>query len=392
MWSTLLVLSSLFLQSPRLDCPEIEPRTIRVDGIINEWSVLTPLKMGKSDIVSGEDRHNNDKDLSASIRCTYAAGEGFFLLVEVTDSRIIVGNRKPEFNDHVVISAGDPKKKITFIPPDEGKKAVITGLPKNAQGRVVRQEYGYAIELGLPWGTFDLQPDMIQVPLSITIYDVDSAVAGKPETVMALDKAEYPKTTNLEFAAIRGLQQEAFEKLGVSDKDIRLTSIGNYAPGKKQEKLIWVDRYLVVLGGDVGVSFFFMQMAENVQSIVKFEPVDVDGDGLMEFFTELKASDGDNNWKMIAIWGVEPRGFARLFSHMLEFSSGDHFLVNEYKMSRKAKKTTLEFSFVKASGSITKKDWKGDPPDPDILPFILPWTKPQKMSYSFAHRKYVRNK
>ena len=392
MWTAALLLSSFLWQAPRLDCPESETKTIRVDGILNEWNALAILNLNKNDIVSGADKRNNDKDLAVALRSTYAAGEGVFFLIEVTDSRIIVSNKNPDNNDHVVFSVGDPKKKIKFIPPYESRKAVITGLPSGAQARVVKQELGYAIELGLPWGTWDLQPDLIQVPISITVYDADSSVAGKPETVMALDKADFPRHTLFEFAAIRNLQQEVFDKLGVSDVDVKFSNIGNYAAGKKVERALWVGRHLVLLGGDVGITFFFMQLTDDENNIVKCQPMDMDGDGVLDFFTELKIVDGDNQWKMISVWTHQPRGIARIFAHMLEFTMKEHHVINTYKIVEKGKKRNIDMNFVKASSSITQKNWKGNPPDPEIIPFIMPWDKPDKRSYSFSYGKYIRSK
>ena len=392
MLTSLLLVTSLFLQAPRLSCPESEPKTIKLDGIIGEWSGLSTLTLGKADIVSGADKRNNDKDLSVELRSTYVTGEGVYLLVEVTDSRIIVGSRRSSDDDRVVISLGDPKKKVTFIPPGDNRKAVIEGLPKGGAGRVVRQEYGYAIEFGVTWSTWDVTPDLIEVPISVTVYDTDSAAAPKTETVIALDKAEYPKTTTIEFAAIANLQQELFDKLSVSDADVKFKDIGNYAAGKKLERALWVGKYIVLIGGDVGVSFFFVQLGDDEANVLKCEALDVDGDGVKDWFTELKIVDGDNEWKMVAVWAHQPRGIARIFAHMLSFSAKEHFLVNTYKMTEKSKKYSIEFNFEKASPSITQKNWKGTPPDPEINPMILPWDKPAKRSFSFAFGKYTRNK
>ncbi len=392
MLTTLFLVSTLFLQAPRLSCPESETKSIKVDGILSEWSAISTLSLSKSDIVSGAEKRNNDKDLSVDVRSTYIAGEGVYFLIEVSDSRIIVGNKNGNDDDRVVFSVGDPKKKITFTPPNDTRKAVIEGLPKNAMARVVKQEYGYAIELGIPWGTWELQPDMIEVPLSITVYDSDSAAAPKTETIMALDKADFPRTTLFEFAAIANLQQQVFEKLSVSDTDVKFKEIGNYAAGKKLERAMWVGRYIVLLGGDVGISFFFIQLTEDADNILKCQAMDLDGDGVKDFFTELKVPDGDNEWKMVAVWSHQPRGIARIFAHMWEFASKEHFLVNAYKLIEKSKKYTIEISFVKASPSITQKNWKGNPPDAEINPFILPWDKPAKRSFSFAYGKYTRNK
>jgi len=392
MLTTLFLVSTLFLQAPRLTCPESETKSIKVDGILNEWSALSTLTLTKSDIVSGADKRNNDKDLSVDLRSTYVTGEGVYFLVEVTDSRIIVGNKNKNDDDRVVISVGDPKKKVTFTPPNDTRKAVIDGLPKNAMGRVVRQELGYAIEFGIPWGTWELQPDLIEVPLSITVYDSDSAAAPKTETIIALDKMDFPRATTFEFSAIANLQQEVFEKLSVSDADVKFRDIGNYAAGKKLERALWVGKYIVLLGGDVGISFFFIQLSDDADNILKCQALDVDGDGVKDFFTELKIIDGDNEWKLIAVWAHQPRGIARIFAHMWEFAAKEHYLVNTYKLTEKSKKYTIEFNFVKASASITQKNWKGNPPDADINPFILPWDKPAKRSFSFAFGKYTRNK
>ncbi len=390
--ATLLLLSSLFWAAPRLACPLVEPKTIRVDGIINEWGELTPLTLSASDIVSGADKRNNDKDLSVDIRCAYADGEGIYLLVEVTDSRIIVGGKNSDNDDHVVISLGDPSQKLVVIPPDENRKAMASGLPRNAMARAVRQEMGYAIEMGVPWGAWNLSPDLIEVPISVTVYDADSAVAGKPETVVALDKMDYPRTTRFEFASIRALQDQIFDKLGIGEADIKFSKIGNYAAGKKLERAIWAGKHVIIIGGDAGVSFFYMQLAEETENVLKCQDMDIDGDGVMDFFTELKVVDRPNEWKMVAVWSHRPRGIERIFAHMLEFSSGEHFLVNTYRLTEKNKRTTIEFSFVKASPSITQKSWKGTPPDPDMNPFIMPWDKPAKRSFTFAFGKYTRDK
>lgn len=390
--ATFLVFSSLLWSAPRLACPMVEPKTIRIDGIINEWNEVTPLTLSTSDIVLGADKRNNDKDLSVDIRCVYAEGEGVYLLVEVTDSRIIVGGKNQDHNDHVIISLGDPTQKLTVIPPDESRKAMASGLPKNAMARAVRQELGYAIELGIPWGTWNLSPDLIEVPISVTIYDTDSSVVGKPETVIALDKLDYPRTSRFEFASIRALQDQIFDKLGLSEADIKSSKIGNYAAGKKMERAIWAGKYIIVIGGDAGISFFYMQLAEDTENVLKCQEMDVDGDGVMDFFTELKVVDHPNEWKMVAIWSHRPRGIERIFAHMLEFSSGEHFLYNVYKLTEKNKKTVIEFSFVKASASITPKNWKGTPTDPDMQPLIMPWDKPAKRTYTFAFGKYTQIK
>jgi hypothetical protein len=385
---TLLVTASILSSPIKLLCPESLTNTIRVEGILNEWDAISAIDLDKNDAVKGADKIKGKTDLKAAIRCSYIKGEGIYFLIEITDSRIIRNKKRPKKNDdHFVFALNHKRYKLSVYPPYRSYKGVVKGLPKNAKAKVVTTEFGYALELGVPWGMFKTVTGVPTMPINITVYDTDSAVVGKPETILALDKAKFPKMTNLEFGGARQLFNSVLEKLGVSANDVKSQTVGNFVRGKGLERAILVDKYLAVIGGDIGANFFYTPLANDAKDVLGFKVLDLDGDKLLDFAVEYQYGNSKATWKVISTYRLVPRGVRKIFTHLLEFKSGKHFIINSYKLSKKKKKYRIKFKFVKASKTITKKLWKGNSTDPKIINLLLPWGA-KKETFYFSNGSY----
>ncbi len=385
-----LCITTLLLSSPiRLLCPESQQRAIRVDGITNEWAALAPLVLGKGDVIKGKEKIRGKTDLGVAIRCSYVKNEGLFFLIEVTDSRIIGARRPNKKHDHFTLSLTKRHNKITVYPPYRNRKGVVKGLPKKARARVIKLEYGYAIELGIPWGKMGLTYGASVTPVNFTLYDTDSALLGKPETIITLDHTSERGMTRLEHGGARRLMSSFLDRLSLDTTDVKIDRVGNFIKGSALERLVYGGRYLGILGGDAGVSFFYIPLANNAESVQKVNIIDVDGDNLNEILTVFTYANGSSTWKVLAIYRVTPKGIKRLFAHMLGFQNGEHFITNSYTLKRRRKKYHITFHFKGASKTITKKTWRGQLPDRGVENYLFPWG-PKKETFLFAKGSYTK--
>ncbi|MBU1241317.1 hypothetical protein KKF84_14045 [Myxococcota bacterium] len=381
MITTLLIATTLFSAPIRLVCPESQKRAIRVEGILNEWDQLTPLNLGTGDVIKGKQNMRGKTDLGVALRCSYVKDEGLYFLIEVIDSRIIRDKRPSTKNDHFTLTINNKRNKITVFPPTDSLKGVVKGLPKKARGKVVKQEFGYALELGIPWGQFGLQYGAPLLPINLSVYDTDSAVAGMPETIMTLDGIKTSAMTRLEFGGAKLLMDSFLDKVAISSSDVKMDVIGNFLAGKLSERAVYADRFLAIIGGDVGASFFYTPLAFDAKNVLSFKIMDLDGDGVSEFVTVFKYSSGETTWTVMSIYHVNSKGIQRLFAHMLEFESGTHFIKNKYQFRKKGKKYQAIFTFSGASKSITKKSWKGVTPDKAVVDYLYPWSTKKEVFY-----------
>ncbi|MBU1219636.1 hypothetical protein KKF34_17960 [Myxococcota bacterium] len=384
-----IVLASLIFTAPaRLVCPESPAKSVKIDGILDEWDEINPLTLAKIDAVKGGDRISSSSDLSVSIKCTTSKKEGIYFYIEITDSRIIRSKNPGKNDDHVELALGSKNGKILFYPPTDSYKGAFKGLPSKGKAKIVKKEGGWAVEFGVPFGYLGVIDGLPEMPFAFAAYDTDSSVAGKPETVVALDAKELPKMTRLEFGAARAMYSALLERLSLSDADVVQNHIGNFSDGKGVERAIWIDRWLVVMGGDIGSNFVSTGLGVAKSNVKRFQLIDIDGDGVTEFLTELTYGDSATERKVLIVWKAWPSGLKKIFSHLIEFKSGSHFIKNSYKTVKSGKRYKIVVKFDSASKSITKDSWKGDVPDSDTLDYIFPWAKSKTATFSFANGRY----
>ncbi|MGM0595798.1 MAG: hypothetical protein ACQES9_02040 [Myxococcota bacterium] len=393
MFFILTLSAALFsVNNARLTCPQSAKKTIRIDGILNEWDALTPLYLEKGDIVKGNDKIKRKTDFASEVKCSYVKGEGLYFMVDVTDSRIVRYKRLSRKHDHLVMAFNKKKYKIKVFPPKHKNKGKVVGKTRGIKVKVVKRRLGYAVEVGIPWGKFKLYDGMPVMPFNLTIYDTDSAVKAKPETIASLDKKQYPEMTRIDFGGPKRLYQSALAKLGLSEYNVKKSKFGNFVGGKKIERLVLADKFLIVIGGDVGKSFIYTSLAVTESGLKKFKLLDLNNDKKPEVLTEFSGDAGTATWKGMAVWKITKKGIKRIFSHFIEFRNGKHFLVNKYTIRRRrgSKMYLAKFSFDKASKTITKKNWQGSEGDNNIIDFIFPWSSKKSQIYYFNNKGYSK--
>jgi hypothetical protein len=378
---TLLFATMLSTTPVRLICPQSERRSIIVNGIISEWDQLNGLKLSDADIIMG--KRSGKTDLQVEIKCSYVKKEGLYFLIEVTDSRINRSRRPTKDGDHFILSLIKKKNKIVVYPPSYSYKGKITGVPKGAKAKVVKLKLGYALEIGFPWKSFGIIPDVPMVPINLSVYDRDSSVAKTHETIMSLDKVKYPKMTSFEYYNVHQMYTSVMEKLNLDDSDVKQSKVANFLSGKRLERAIFAGKYLAVIGGDIGNSFFYTALGNSGNDIKNFKILNINGSKTLEFLSYSEISTDSFSYKVLYIWALNKMGIKKIFGHFVEFKSGDHFLKNSYKLKKKGKRYCLYFKYLKASKSITKKNWKGLPKGKVTKEFIFPWSKKKKQIFCF---------
>ncbi len=383
----ILALAAIALTSS-ITCHGAESGAIMVDGILDDWDDVQGEELSGSDIVRGRQNIRGRYDLKVEVKCVYNRTEGMFLLVKVTDSTLIRDRRPGRRDDRVAITLGQGRhgKKMVFYPPTARKKARWK-VPRKVKAKVVRLRLGYAVELGIPWGVGKIFASLPKYPVGVAVYDTDSHLHMKPETVVAIDGQTPPRTGWLIPEGANQLYEGAITKLGI--QEVRMDRLGNFVPGKAPERMVWGDNYLLVMGGDLGMNFLYVTMAQSPEDVKKVRVMDLDGDGLLEVFTRVRLSGG--MLEAVVVWKPALRGIRRMFAHLTEFHKGPHFIVNSYKLKAvghgRHKHYKIIFRFDKASSSITRKNWKGQPPDETTVNFLMPWDA-RKEVFVFSNGSY----
>src|SRR5436190_15903464 len=87
-----LVASMAVAHADSIPCGPVEPNTLQVDGLLDDWNGVTGLELG-----------DGSSDFSVTVRCNYEP-RGIFLMVNVRDDYLVRTKENRPGEDHVEVA------------------------------------------------------------------------------------------------------------------------------------------------------------------------------------------------------------------------------------------------------------------------------------------------
>jgi hypothetical protein len=352
-----------------LACQLAEPGSIDVDGMLDDWEGVKPVRA-----------NGKDKDQSFDLRCL-TDGTRLAIAIDVRDDELIrfaqATAKKQAGEDRVTIALGTGAPlQLALFPGTEkiaprrllgGKKA-----PKWITVEDTQQPKGWSIELELPLAKIGgWSASAPSVDAAIAFHDADDFSAKGAEALeqtITLSLGDKPKLLD-------GFLREA--RLKKQDVVIdQVADVDRQHPGTER----------VVAGGKVlGVltdTYGFVELpVSSAKDVLKIELVDLRGDGGRVVVTHLRQRGNGGSRDLIAVWGADGGRVEQLFAvEVRKEADGNRLesrweLVAAGKRSKRGKKKAKGKELVVIAQPATgwDEDTFEEEPAEDAEPIHLPW-------------------
>jgi hypothetical protein len=383
--ASLLAASAAGAEGQILRADLVEARSIKLDGIPKEWSNFFALPYtlkGKS----------GKPDLEARAALAYDANS-LFVAAEVVDDTLRGGG-----GDRVEVVLGFPggaTYAIELYPGDPGR---IAGAAKTSDGRAIAgakvveapNASGWSLEASVPWSAFPpAQSVRVGLRGAVLVYDVDSGSAVK-NIVGTAPSAGYaslpPLNTESEQALADGL---------VHDKNLhgapRFNLVADVAGDSMKERVLVLDRYLVVLGSNFrhGSEYYFADLGVDGPNLLSCETRDVTGDGQAEILLRKRFVSGSKSREALQILSFGSREVpTMIFEHEVAITTDTGSITNEVSFVPDGARTVIKIAPGTARGFTV--DTYREPTETSYDPALLPWGPIRSQTYQLSGTAFVK--
>ncbi|MFW6050416.1 MAG: hypothetical protein ACODAU_04535 [Myxococcota bacterium] len=374
---------------------ERAPDRVRVDGMLREWRGTRFGRVG-----SGSD---------ASMRYALAHDDrGLYVAARVSDERVVRAVRPGRKEDAVVVTlvlpAGRGAKglELWLYPGKPGVRAVAGLAPLGGRPRPVRgakvvespRDGGYDLEAFVPWSAIPGAGARERGRGAIRLRDVDSEARRRVEAEPSSAEVDRRALERLPELVVAGSSAELLHAF-LAHKNLvgvrpRADLGGDVAGDGREERVVVVDRYAVVLGPGFreGKGYDFLELPVRKAADVRDAGLrDVTGNGKAELLLRLRQRNelgARDVWMVFAIteesvrplWGVELRkevddGWAEAELDVLPQRRGPPILRVRAGEARGLSPSDL----TEASAR-------------DVAPMLLPWGKVLERRYRFQGGRF----
>jgi len=326
-------------------CQLSEPGSIDVDGMLDDWEGVKPVRA-----------NGKDKDLSFDLRCV-TDGTKLALSIDVRDDALIrfaqATAKKQAAEDRVAVSLGN--HQMVFFPGTEriAPRRLLAGkkIPRWVAVEDTQQPKGWSIELELPLAKIaGWSASTPSIEASIELFDADDYDARGAEPLaqaVTLTLGDKPKVLDGFLRAVRLKKQDL-----VIDQ---VAEVDAQHPGTER----------VVAGGKVlGVlaeSYGYIELpVESAKDVLKVQLVDMRGNGGRVVLTHLRQRGNGGSRDLVAVWGVSGGKIEQLFA---------------VEVRKEADGNRLESGWeVVAAGARSKRKGKAKPKGKELVVIARPAT------------------
>lgn len=305
------------------------PERVRVDGMLRDWDSVPMTTLAGSGGVSMQ----------------YAVaygGKGLYVIARVHDRRVVRTRHPGRHEDAVVLTLAWPSRKglhaveVWLYPGIAGHVsaaagvASIGGRPRPIRGaRVVegplRSGSGYALEAFVPLSAIGAPSDWERGRGAIRLHDVDSEAHPEVVSEPASASVSARALDRIPALVVEGSSSELLRQFlaakGLAGVHPRADLTGDVAGDGRPERVVLIDRYVVVVGPGFrsGKSYDFFQLpVASGGDVQGARLVDLTGDGKDELTVRFRQRDERGSrdlWMVLGIgsdairpmWAVETR-------------------------------------------------------------------------------------
>lgn len=277
----------------------VDPKTLRVDGNLKEWSSLTALDKA----VKGSPKR---ADLEAKAALGYDATH-LYLAVDVTDDTLKGGGGGDQI-ELVLGFPGGSTQSVMVIPGEPGKSAgavkrggvAVTG----AKAVEAPRAGGYTLEAQIPWSAFpDAATVRVGLKAGVFVHDSDGgavdAIVGSAAGVAHGSLAPFP--LEAEQALAVGLLKQKSITTGP-----RYELLADVVGDSMKERVAVYEQYLVVLGPTFrkGTEYYWSDLGVDASrgQLPSLELRDLTGDGRAELVMRKRSGAGARYREVLDVW------------------------------------------------------------------------------------------
>ena len=343
---------------------------IQIDGLIDDWANMPELTKADAD----------PRDASFAVRCAYDS-TSLYVMVDVTDDRLIRTKQKTKDEDHLVFLFGGQTLEVYPASPDLGIKRAWGWIGKPGPTPRVAdslQKHGWSVELALPLrglpgaGSIKGSPG---VEVAIELDDVDSFTARKIESVVST--GEILLAFEESAASLKGFLAQVHVRRG----DITMDSLAQLDGEPGLERLVVAGKYV----GVIGESYSYLELpVASAKDVLAVELADLGGTGRQSLVVRTIERGNGGAREVLAIWSFKGGQWSRLFAHEIGKQAGRSRMTNAWQLVPRAHgKRGLDL--VIRHGELigfTAETWN-ETPASDMAPILLPWADKKEERWHF---------
>jgi hypothetical protein len=348
-------------------CGPVEKGQIRVDGLTDDWVD-----------VQGADAGGASPDLAFSFKCN-TEGKQLDLLVDVHDNYFVRTAKNRPGEDHVTLTLGG---KRLLVYPGNARDIPTrvtwgTSPAKNVKASSALQEYGYAIELIVPFAALPSYKPGMPLPYSVSVADCDSKAQLKTEKSLVA-------SGNIVFA-----EADAALDAFLGDRKLKRSDIwidrGLALGGKSGARLVIAGRTMAVISDE----YVYLELPAQSRADVKdVKVIDLAGDGREAVVVRYVERGGGGTRELLTVYRPGGAEIRRGFSAELARTNGSVHVEDKVSFVKRGRATDIVIEPGSASG-VTQASWR-EPAAEDAVPIMLPWETDKRARYQFSGDEYKR--
>jgi hypothetical protein len=345
-------------------CPQADPDTIDVDGMLDDWRGVAPVRAGGPDL-----------DASFDLRCQYD-GQRLQVVVDVRDDLLVRNGaargrlQAGEDRLELQLSAGGAPLTLILYPGHmkHPPRRLVAGAaaPRWLLAEDTQQKRGWSAELDVPLARIaGWSPSTPSLTARVLYHDSDRFAAGAAESTVEL-------AAELDLGEKKDLLQAFLQATRLKKKDLSIDAQVDVDRTR-------VGRERVVAGGAyVGViadQFAYVQLpVKSGADVARIELADLRGDGSRVILAQVRQSGGGGMRTLLVGYTARGGRIEPLFSVEVGKELGGRVLTSRWRVTPAAAGRKRPELIVEASPAVGwDEDSYAESPAPDADPIHLPW-------------------
>ena len=373
---------------------QVADGAVRVDGSLREWRGERFVDVGSG----------SDAALSYALRYD---STGIYVGATVNDERLVRTARPSTNEDAVVLTVAVPAGRGRYravdvwlyagVPGRQAGSAAVGPLGGRARAasaiRVVEgpTRGGYVIEAHVPFGAIG-GSRWEDGRGAIRLRDVDTEARPEVEAELAsatIDPRHPERLPSFEpTGGDRATLRDFLRRQGLEGTQPRHDLRGDVAGDRAPERVIVVDRYVLVLGRGAS-SFLYLDLpVVSAAGIRDADLVDLTGDGKREIAITMRQSNDRGSRDLWQVYTVGEDAIRPLFGIELRKQTSEGFVESRLRVRRARRGAALIEVTAGRSNGLDADNLRESPPA-DVEAMLLPWGPKLSKTWQWDGQRFV---
>jgi hypothetical protein len=386
-----------FAQPSFVPMDKVKPGTIRINGVLKEWS--TPGIALKNKVRGGNIGRN---DFRAQVALAYD-DDHVYVGAEITDDKLYRTASYGKEEDHCSLvfafptaSGGYQEQKVELFPGDPGKlagKVTKGGQAVSGASLVeapVSKPKGYSFEAKIPWSTFSHARN-VRAGLrgNIVCFDSDGGSVKSALSWAGSTSRSWPFVLN---EAEQSMQDNLVKGKGLTGSP-KFDLVADVTGDSMAERVLVWGKYLVVLGPHFrsGSEFYFQELNSTADDVKSLQVRDVTGDGKAEVLVQMRVG-GVSTWReLLSVQTVVSDQLQPILEHEVAVGTTQGTVHNRAAWSTGTKKGMRWTLRPGTAEGLTAANYQA-PPGTGKAEVLLPWGTIKSKVYEWDGSRFDKTK